>query len=131
MILDSSAIVSVIRGELGHERIVSCLAREPDVRVGAPTLVETAMVLTGRLGRVGGLALDRLIREKRIDVLSFSDAHWRVANTAFIRFGKGRHPAKLNLGDCFTYAVARVAGEPLLCVGDDFSQTDLELVSLD
>jgi ribonuclease VapC len=61
-------------------------------------------------------------------VLSFGDAHWRIAQSAFVRYGKGRHPAALNFGDCLTYATAYVAGEPLLCVGNDFAQTDLELV---
>ncbi len=65
-----------------------------------------------------------------VRVIEFGDRHWKVALQAFARFGKGRHPAGLNLGDCLTYAVARLSGQPLLCVGDDFAQTDLALVPL-
>ncbi len=88
------------------------------------------MVLTGRMGDVGRVLLNSLLREKNVEVLSFTEAHWRIAQSAFVRYGKGRHPAALNFGDCLTYAIAHVAGEPLLCVGDDFPQTDLPLVEL-
>ena len=63
-----------------------------------------------------------------IDVISVGPGHWTVAVDAFVTYGKGRHPAALDFGDCLTYAVARVAAEPLLCVGDEFARTDLELV---
>ncbi|MFI7677046.1 type II toxin-antitoxin system VapC family toxin [Actinophytocola sp. NPDC049390] len=127
MIIDSSAVVAVILREEGSERVLEALETADACRVGAPTLVETAMVLTGRLGDEGRTMLLSLLREVNVDVLSFSDAHWRTAQSAFVRYGKGRHPAALNFGDCLTYATAYVAGEPLLCAGDDFAQTDLEL----
>jgi ribonuclease VapC len=72
--------------------------------------------------------LARFIQEKAATVIPFEDHHWPIAIDAFLRFGKGRHQAGLNFGDCLTYAVARVADQPLLCLGDDFAQTDLELV---
>ena len=75
----------------------------------------------------GRTILLSFLQEVNVDVLSFSDAHWRIAQSAFVRYGKGRHPAALNFGDCLTYAIAYVAGEPLLCVGEDFPLTDLEL----
>lgn len=128
MIIDSSAIVAIFLREKGSERVLDELEAADAVRVGAPTLVETAMVLTGRLGDDGRTMLLSLLQEVNVDVLSFGDAHWRIAQSAFVRYGKGRHPAALNFGDCLTYATAYVAGEPLLCVGDDFAQTDLELV---
>jgi len=62
-------------------------------------------------------------------VIPFGTDHWTAAHDAFLRFGKGRHPARLNLGDCMTYATAKLAGEPLLCLGNDFAQTDLPLVA--
>ncbi|MDQ3787955.1 MAG: type II toxin-antitoxin system VapC family toxin [Actinomycetota bacterium] len=127
MIIDSSAIVTVLLREKGSERVLDALEAADACRVGAPTLVETAMVLTGRLGDNGRTMLLSLLQEVNVDVLSFGDAHWRIAQSAFVRYGKGRHPAALNFGDCLTYATAYVAGEPLLCVGDDFAQTDLEL----
>ena len=128
MILDSSAIVSLVFEESLGERIGYAIGAADACRIGAPTLVETAMVLTGREGDAGRLLLGQFIQQRNIDVLSFTEAHWRVAQSAFVRFGKGRHPAALNLGDCLTYATAYVAGEPLLCIGDDFRRTDLELV---
>lgn len=127
MILDSSAIVTIILRELGSDRVLDAIEAADACRVGAPTLVETTMVLTGRLGDEGRTMLLSLLQEMNIDVLSFGDAHWRIAQSAFVRYGKGRHPAALNFGDCLTYATAYVAGEPLLCVGEDFAQTDLEL----
>ncbi|MFC4858943.1 type II toxin-antitoxin system VapC family toxin [Actinophytocola glycyrrhizae] len=128
MILDSSAIVTVFLREKGSERVLDALEAADACRVGAPTLVETAMVLTGRLGDDGRTMLLSFLQEVNVDVLPFGDAHWRTAQSAFVRYGKGRHPAALNFGDCLTYATAYVAGEPLLCVGEDFARTDLELV---
>ncbi len=128
MILDSSALVTIILRELGSDRVLDAIEAADACRVGAPTLVETTMVLTGRLGDEGRTMLLSLLQEVNIDVLSFGDVHWRIAQSAFVRYGKGRHPAALNFGDCLTYATAYVAGEPLLCVGNDFAQTDLELV---
>jgi ribonuclease VapC len=74
--------------------------------------------------------LSDFLQHRPFEVISFGDAHWRSAQVAFTRFGKGRHAAALNFGDCLTYATAFVAGEPLLCIGDDFAQTDLPLVEL-
>jgi len=127
VILDSSAIVTIILREVGSDRVLDAVETADACRMGAPTLVETAMVLTGRLGDEGRTILLSFLQEVNVDVLSFSDAHWRIAQSAFVRYGKGRHPAALNFGDCLTYAIAYVAGEPLLCVGEDFPLTDLEL----
>lgn len=128
MIIDTSAIVATVLDEVGSERIGRIIGAAATCRIGAPTLVECTTVLVGRRGVQGSLMLARFLQRRNFDVLSFGDAHWRVAQDAFGRFGKGRHPAGLNFGDCLTYATAYVAGEPLLCVGDDFAQTDLELV---
>lgn len=87
-------------------------------------------MVTSKAGAPARTLVPTFLARYRIDTLPFDDRHWPVAHDAFVRFGKGRHPAALNLGDCFTYAIARVAGEPLLCLGDDFAQTDLELVPL-
>jgi ribonuclease VapC len=98
--------------------------------IGAPTLVETAIVLTRALGGLGRTVLGAFLERYGIDTVPFDAEHWPVALDAFTRYGKGRHPAGLNFGDCFTYAVARVADEPLLCLGEDFAQTDLEVVAV-
>jgi ribonuclease VapC len=130
VIVDSSALVAVLTGEPGHEPVLEALLAAPRVDVGAPTAVETGVVLSARLGELGRSLLSRLLEEARIEVVPFTGAHLPVALSAWSRFGKGRHPAALNFGDCLTYAVAHIAGRPLLCLGDDFSNTDLALVDL-
>jgi len=130
MIIDSSAILAVIGKEPGHERIVHELAASPGIRIGAPTQLETGIVLTARFGPRGKTALARFLQENAIQTVAFDEAHAAVALDAYSRFGKGRHPAALNFGDCCTYAVASLADQPLLCVGDDFAKTDLLLVGL-
>ncbi|HET7574672.1 MAG TPA: type II toxin-antitoxin system VapC family toxin, partial [Solirubrobacterales bacterium] len=93
--------------------------------IGAPTLVEVTIVLVRRYGEVGRTALWNFLGERQVLAIPFDGRHWSAASDAFLRFGKGRHPARLNLGDCMTYAVARVAGEPLLFIGNDFAKTDI------
>ena len=127
MILDSSALVAIALRERGHERLRECATAGDRNAVGTPTLAETGVVLHGRIGAIARTALERLIADMELQPIPFTERHWPIALRAFARYGKGRHPAGLNLGDCFTYATAAVAGEPLLCVGDDFAQTDLEL----
>jgi ribonuclease VapC len=125
VILDSSAIVSLLTEEIGHEDIVRRASAASMLAVGTPTLVETAMVLSSRLGQDSRRILDDFLREMEVEVIPFTAEHYEVAADAFERFGKGRHPAALNFGDCLTYAVARLSGLPLLYTGNDFARTDL------
>lgn len=127
MILDSSVIVAIVLQEPGWQELVGRLGAEAPIGVGAPTLAETAIVLTARLGKNAGPLLARFIQETQLAIVPFTDQHWRSAADAYMKFGKGRHPAALNFGDCLSYAVARLAGQPLLCLGADFSKTDLPL----
>lgn len=129
MIVDSSAILAIVFAEPTATGLLRAIAEAPRLGIGAPTLVETGMVLTGRLGPEGRTLLARWHQQLDLEVLAFSEQHHGVALDAFRRFGKGRHPAALNFGDCLTYAMARVEREPLLCVGDDFPRTDAALVS--
>jgi ribonuclease VapC len=131
MIIDSSAILAVIGKEPGYERIVHQLAASPETSIGAPTRLEAGIVLMARFGPRGKTALARFLQENSIQTVAFEEAHAGAALDAYSRFGKGRHAAALNFGDCCSYAVASVAGESLLCVGDDFARTDLLLVGLD
>ena len=87
----------------------------------------SVIVLTARLGLLGEPLLTAFVREAGLTVVAFTEEHWRIASDAFARFGKGRHAAALNFGDCLTYALASTSGEPLLCLGNDFAQTDLTL----
>lgn len=128
MIVDSSALVAVLLREPRHDAVLDVLTSGAPVRIGTPSLVETGIVLTSRIGLIGKTLLVRLIDELEAEVVDVAVGHWAIAVDAFLQYGKGRHPAALNSGDCLTYAVARVAAEPLLCLGDDFPQTDLPLV---
>jgi ribonuclease VapC len=128
VILDSSALLAVLLAEPNAERILAHIEGASSPKVGAPTVVESAIVLTSRVGLAGKTLLARLLHEGGIEVVPFDEVHWSVAVDAFARYGKGRHPAALNFGDCLTYAVAKLSGQPLLCLGDDFTRTDLPLV---
>ena len=125
MILDTSAILAVMLPEPGWEQLFQRLKDAPVVAVGAPTLLETAMILSSRLRRDPRPLLNEFLREAEVEVIPFGREHFEVAVDAFERYGKGRHPAALNFGDCLTYAVARLSGFPLLYTGADFSKTDL------
>jgi ribonuclease VapC len=125
VILDSSAIVSVLTEEIGYEDVVRRASAASMLAVGAPTLVQTAMVLSPRLGKDSRRLLNGLLRKMDVEIIPFTEEHYEVAVDAFERFGKGRHPAALNFGDCLTYAVARLSGLPLLYTGNDFARTDL------
>lgn len=127
MIIDTSAIAAIFFKESGYEGLLQKLDRVHAVGIGAPTLVECGIVLSARLGRDARGMLSRFLAENDAFIIPFTDAHFSTAVTAWLKFGKGRHPAALNFGDCLTYAVAKLAGKPLLYVGNDFSQTDLEL----
>ena len=133
MLLDSSALVALVMAEDSARAVFDAISDAPTRAIGAPTLVETAMVLDGRRSagsRGASSELALVMARFEVAVLPFGQDHWPVAWAAFLRYGKGRHPAGLNFGDCLTYAVAKLSGLPLLCVGADFAQTDLTLVTL-
>jgi ribonuclease VapC len=127
VILDSSVIVAIALREPGYEGLVDKIRSAEALGVGAPTLTEAGMVLSGRLGIEPQALLDRFLRDFGVVPVVFGERHWREALEAFWRFGKGRHAASLNFGDCLSYAVAKLSGHPLLFVGDDFSHTDIEV----
>jgi ribonuclease VapC len=128
LIIDSSAIVAIFFRESGAEKLLSAIVESDFAGVGTPTAVETGLVLTAALGRDATEPLLRFFEESGIEIVPFTDLHWQRAIDAYARFGKGRHPASLNFGDCMTYATASVAEQPLLCRGNDFRKTDLKLV---
>ena len=125
MILDTSAIVAIVLREPGWEGLIAKLRADSTCAVGAPTLAEAGLVLTAKMGQGAPGVLSRLLHEADLAVIPFTEGHWPVAIEAYGRFGKGRHAAALNFGDCLTYAVARMAEQPLLFVGSDFTKTDL------
>jgi ribonuclease VapC len=125
MVLDSSAIVAIHLREPGYERLIDKIDAAEVVVVGVPTLLEAAMVLTARLGQDARPILFAFVRRLEAEVVPFNEEHLDAATTAFIRFGRDRHAAALNFGDCMSYAVASVTGMPLLFTGEDFGQTDI------
>jgi len=130
VIVDSSALVAIIFREPNFEQFLAALSAAPSTGIGAPTAVETGIVVARRLGFARPWVIHRVLQEAKIAVIAFEQRHWAVAVRAYEHFGRGRHPAALNFGDCLTYAVAKLAAEPLLCVGDDFAKTDLELTPI-
>ena len=126
MILDASALLSVIFQEPGFEDVLERIEQADAPAVGTPTLAEAGIVLHARLGESSYGLLERMLDGLGVQEVPFGQIHWREAVDAYRRFGKGRHPAALNFGDCLTYATARLTGQPLLFVGHDFSKTDLD-----
>lgn len=126
MILDSSALASILFKETGYELLLEKVQAAALVLVGAPTCVETAIVVSRRLGHDIRPMLANLLYQLNAETVEFNQQHYEAAVTAYLRFGKGRHPAGLNFGDCMSYALAKVSGLPLLYFGMDFSQTDIQ-----
>jgi len=122
--VDTSALVAVALGEPERADFNLCIARHGAL-IGTPTLLELSLVLTTRLHGGADAFLDGLLRLPGIHPVDFSLDLSRAASEACLRFGRGRHPAGLNFGDCMAYAVARVHDVPLLFKGDDFARTDI------
>ena len=125
MTLDSSALIAVLFAEPDHLELVDLILASDIVRVGAPTLVETSLVYSGRHRRATGREVADLVSELGVVIVPFGAAEWTRAAEAFRRYGRGRHRAALNFGDCLAYATASLAGDSLLFVGDGFRHTDL------
>jgi ribonuclease VapC len=115
----------VLLEEEGYPRLVEAMDAAEVLGIGAPTLLETGLVMVGRFDLRGRSLVSRFLEQREVVVVPFGASHWNIAAEAFIRYGKGRHPAALNYGDCMTYATAKASGAPLLFVGDDFAQTDI------
>ena len=126
MIVDTSAIVAILREEPDAERYIEALANDPEPRVPAGTYIETAIVVDANRDPVLSGRLDDLLAASGVNVEPVTRKHAEIARRAYRDFGKGSgHPAGLNFGDCFAYALARATGEPLLYKGEDFSRTDV------
>jgi len=123
--LDSSALIAILFAEPGYLGLVDRILESDHVRIGAPTLVETSLVFAGRRGTRGAESVEGLIAELGVSVVPFGELESRLAVDAFRRFGRGRHAAALNFGDCLAYATAQAARDTLLFVGDDFTRTDV------
>ena len=126
MIVDSSAILAVLFDELDAERFDTAIVTAPVCRMSLVNVFEASIVLEGRDSAAAGRDLDRYLESSGIEPVPVTADQVAAARQGWRRFGKGNHPAALNFGDCFAYALAAVTGEPLLFKGGDFALTDIE-----
>ena len=125
MVIDTSALLAILQREPEREAFLACIETAAIRVISAASVIETSMVVLSRSGEDGLRILEALLRDLRIEQAPLTAGHVSFAVDAFRRFGKGRHPAGLNFGDCLSYALARATGEPLLFKGCDFSRTDI------
>ena len=125
MIVDTSAILAILFDEPDADRYARAIAGAPRCRMSVAGYLEAAIVLESRAGPEAAHELDRFLERAAIELAPVTADHARAARRAWRRFGKGNHPAGLNFGDCFAYALAEISGEPLLFKGSDFARTDV------
>lgn len=125
LVLDSSILFAILLEETGFEQYLLILDAAAEIAIGAPTFAETGLIVQSRQGPAGLAKLILLLERWHVRTLDFTGLHAMEAIEAYRRFGKGHHPAALNMGDCNSYATAKVAGATLLYKGADFAQTDL------
>jgi ribonuclease VapC len=125
MIVDTSALIAILEQEPEAERIARTLASTSERMLSAANLVEVGIVMQARRGDDGARDLDLLIAKLKVEIVPLSARQADVARKAFRRYGRGRHGARLNFGDCLAYALAKDESAPLLFKGDDFGQTDV------
>lgn len=126
MVIDSSAILAIFLNEPEASDFEHRIAADPVRLISAATVLETGIGIESKLSDRGGAELDLWLHKVGVEIVPVTAGHADQARRAWRRYGKGRHPAKLNFGDCFSYALAALTGEPLLFKGGDFSQTDIK-----
>ena len=126
MIVDSSAIVAILNREPGAERYEEAIVTASACRMSVANALEASIVVESRGGRLAGEELDRFVQRFAIDLVPVTAEQLAAARRAWRRFGRGNHPAGLNFGDCFAYALAETTGEPLLFKGGDFAKTGVK-----
>lgn len=126
MVVDTSAVIAILQDEPASSELVGKLIGSAGRRVSAANLLESAMVMQARYGDPGEREVDVLLQRLRVETVPVTAQHAEIARSAFRRYGKGRHPAGLNFGDCFAYALSKAMAEPLLFVGEDFGLTDVD-----
>lgn len=129
MVIDSSSLIAILLGEPNAPALAKALTTDPKRLMSAFTAFETAVVIEARKGPAGGREFDLLVHRTLVAIVPMTADHFKLAREAYAKYGKGRHPAGLNLGDCCSYALAKYSGEPLLFVGEDFSKSDIAAVT--
>jgi ribonuclease VapC len=125
MVIDTSALIAILFGEPEALFFTRAVADESRKLISAFNALETGIVVEARKGEPGGRELDLLLHRAQIEIVAMNADQAELARTAWRKYGKGNHPAGLNIGDCCAYALAKYSGEPLLFKGNDFSQTDI------
>ena len=128
MVIETSALVSMLTDEPEAQRFEAAVGADPVRLMSTASYLEAAIVIEQRFGEPGGRELDLWLHRAGVDLVGVDADQAEVARSAYRRFGKGRDPAGLNYGDCFAYALAKVSGEPLLVKGGDFVHTDIGVV---
>ena len=128
MVIDTSALIAILFGEPEAEAFSQALADDPKKLVSVFNALETGIVVEAKKGEAGGRELDLLLHRARIEIVAMNVDQLELARSAWRHYGKGNHPAGLNIGDCCAYALAKYSGEPLLFKGEDFKQTDIRSV---
>ena len=128
MVIDTSALVAMLCDEPDAHRLEAAVEADPIRLMSTASYLEAAIVIETRFGEPGGRELDLWLHRAGVDVVAVDSDQAEAARVAHRRFGRGRHPAGLNYGDCFAYALAKISGEPLLFIGDDFANTDIGVV---
>jgi len=128
MVIDTSALLAIFLAEAEREPFLNAIISAPVCLLSAANLLETGIVLEARRGAALGREFDLFVYRAALQIVPVDADQVEIARRAWRMFGKGRHPAALNFGDCFAYALARSSGEPLLAKGEDFRRTDVQLV---
>lgn len=129
MTIDTSALIAILLLEPEAERMANAIAADPKRLVSAISALEAGIVIEAKKGEPGGRELDLLLHRIGADIVALEVRQFELARAAWRSFGKGRHPAGLNIGDCCSYALSQFSGEPLLFKGNDFTQTDIARVA--
>lgn len=125
LVIDTSALLTILLEESDAVHFASALVAAPSLLIAAPTLLEANIVIATKRGDVGVTGLTQLLTRLNVEVVACDSQQAQLAFEAWLAYGKGRHPASLNFGDCFAYALAKLRGVPLLFKGNDFAQTDV------
>ena len=131
MVIDTSAVLAILFDEPERRAFTLSIERDPRRLMSAGNALESALVAESRRGAAAGRELDLFLHRASVQIVPVDAEQVELARSAWRRFGKGRHPAGLNFGDCFAYSLADTSGEPLLFKGTDFSQTDVAVVDID
>ncbi len=128
VVIDTSALLAILLGEPERGKLLQLLSESETRLLSAANALETAMVVESRRGEAAGRELDLFLHRTKIEIVAVDEEQFSIARFAWRKFGRGRHPAALNFGDCFAYALTKTSSEPLLAKGDDFRRTDLQIL---